>query len=84
MDDHFLKTFKQKFIVFFHSVLFVSQPVQGPDVLIKGKDWAEKGVVGREFVEGRGGEVVLADLVEGKSSTDTINKLTGSQFENDK
>lgn len=47
-----------------------------PDVLIKGKDWADKGVVGREFVEGRGGEVVLAELVEGKSSTDTINKMS--------
>jgi len=29
VNNHFLKTLKQQFIVFFHSVLFVSQPVQG-------------------------------------------------------
>ncbi len=46
-----------------------------PDVLVKGEDWAEKGVVGREFVESYGGKVVLAPLVEGKSSTATIEKM---------
>ena len=28
-----------------------------PDVLVKGEDWREKGVVGREFVESHGGSV---------------------------
>lgn len=46
-----------------------------PDVLVKGEDWAEKGVVGREFVESCGGKVVLAPIVEGKSSTVTIEKM---------
>jgi len=46
-----------------------------PDVLVKGQDWAEKGVIGREFVEARGGKVVLAPLVDGKSSTSTIEKM---------
>ncbi|MEN8128021.1 MAG: D-glycero-beta-D-manno-heptose 1-phosphate adenylyltransferase [Planctomycetota bacterium] len=46
-----------------------------PDMLVKGADWAEKGVVGREFVESYGGRVELAELVDGKSSTQTINKL---------
>lgn len=46
-----------------------------PDVLVKGQDWAEKGVIGREFVEARGGRVELAPMVEGKSSTMTIEKL---------
>jgi D-beta-D-heptose 7-phosphate kinase/D-beta-D-heptose 1-phosphate adenosyltransferase len=46
-----------------------------PDVLVKGQDWAEKGVVGREFVESYGGKVALAPLVEGKSSTTTIEKM---------
>lgn len=46
-----------------------------PDVLVKGEDWAQKGVVGREFVESYGGKVVLAPLVEGKSSTATIEKI---------
>jgi D-beta-D-heptose 7-phosphate kinase/D-beta-D-heptose 1-phosphate adenosyltransferase len=46
-----------------------------PDVLVKGQDWAQKGVVGQEFVESYGGRVVLAPLVEGKSSTITIEKM---------
>jgi len=46
-----------------------------PDVLVKGEDWAEKGVVGREIVESLGGKVILAPLVEGKSSTVTIEKM---------
>ena len=46
-----------------------------PDVIVKGQDWAQKGVVGAEFVESYGGRVVLAPLVEGKSSTATIEKI---------
>ncbi len=46
-----------------------------PDVLVKGQDWAEKGIVGREFVESIGGKIVLAPLVEGKSTTGIIEKL---------
>lgn len=46
-----------------------------PDILVKGADWAQKGVIGREFVEARGGQVILAPLVEGKSSTATIEKM---------
>jgi len=46
-----------------------------PDVLVKGQDWAQKGVVGAEFVESYGGRVVLAPLIEGKSSTATIEKI---------
>lgn len=46
-----------------------------PDVLVKGQDWAQKGVVGREFVESYGGSLRLAPLVEGKSSTATIEKM---------
>ncbi len=46
-----------------------------PDILVKGRDWAEEGVVGQEFVESYGGKVVLAPLVEGKSSTATIEKM---------
>ena len=46
-----------------------------PDVLVKGADWKDKGVIGREFVEARGGRVELATLVDGKSSTSTIEKM---------
>ncbi len=46
-----------------------------PDILVKGEDWKEKGVVGREFVESCGGKVVLAPLVEGVSTSDIISKI---------
>ncbi len=46
-----------------------------PDILVKGEDWAVKGVVGREIVESYGGKVMLAPLVKGKSSTSTIEKI---------
>jgi len=46
-----------------------------PNTLVKGQDWAEKDVVGRELVESYGGRVVLAPLVEGKSSTSIIEKM---------
>ncbi len=46
-----------------------------PDVLVKGEDWKDKGVVGREFVESYGGQVKLAKLVTGRSSTATIEKM---------
>ncbi len=45
-----------------------------PDVLVKGKDWAHY-VSGRDIVEAHGGQVVLADMVEGKSTTATIERL---------
>jgi D-beta-D-heptose 7-phosphate kinase/D-beta-D-heptose 1-phosphate adenosyltransferase len=50
-----------------------------PDVLVKGADWKDKGVIGREFVEARGGRVELAPLVDGKSSTSTIEKMKNTQ-----
>ncbi|MBI4717945.1 MAG: bifunctional heptose 7-phosphate kinase/heptose 1-phosphate adenyltransferase [Planctomycetes bacterium] len=46
-----------------------------PDVLIKGEDWARKGVVGRQFVESTGGKVVLLPLVEGLSTTGLIERI---------
>jgi D-beta-D-heptose 7-phosphate kinase/D-beta-D-heptose 1-phosphate adenosyltransferase len=46
-----------------------------PDVLVKGEDWAEKGVVGREFVESYGGRVVLAAILEGYSTSAIINRI---------
>jgi D-beta-D-heptose 7-phosphate kinase/D-beta-D-heptose 1-phosphate adenosyltransferase len=52
-----------------------------PDVLVKGEDWAQKGVVGREFVESYGGKVALAPLVEGKSSTAAIEKMKSLEVE---
>ena len=45
-----------------------------PDVLVKGRDWAHF-VAGREVVEAAGGRVVLADLVPGRSTTGTIERI---------
>ncbi len=49
-----------------------------PDVLVKGKDWAHY-VSGREIVEANGGRVVLAEMVEGRSTTATIERMRGGQ-----
>jgi rfaE bifunctional protein nucleotidyltransferase chain/domain len=45
-----------------------------PQVLVKGKDWAHY-VSGREIVEANGGSVVLAEMVDGRSTTGTIEKV---------
>lgn len=47
-----------------------------PDVLVKGKDYTVQQVVGADLVLGYGGEVVLADLLPGYSTTDIIARLT--------
>ncbi len=48
-----------------------------PDVLVKGEDWAKRGVVGREHVEAHGGRVVLVPLVEGVSTTSIAERICG-------
>jgi len=45
-----------------------------PDVLVKGNDWAHY-VSGRDIVEANGGCVVLAEMVAGKSTTATIERM---------
>lgn len=45
-----------------------------PQVLVKGKDWAHY-VSGRDVVEANGGKVVLADMVAGLSTTNTIERV---------
>ena len=46
-----------------------------PHVLAKGEDWRDKGVVGREWVEQHGGQVVLVPLVQGRSTTNVVQKI---------
>ena len=48
-----------------------------PDVLVKGGDWPDKQIVGREEVEAAGGKVVLVDVVPGYSTTDILRKIRG-------
>jgi rfaE bifunctional protein nucleotidyltransferase chain/domain len=46
-----------------------------PDVLAKGGDWALAEIVGREFVEARGGRVVRIPLREGLSTSKLIERI---------
>ena len=46
-----------------------------PDVLVKGADWAEDAIVGRDTVEGRGGRVVRVPIEAGFSTTAIVEKV---------
>ncbi len=47
-----------------------------PDVLIKGADYRADQVVGADFVRSYGGEIFLARLIEGQSTSRTIAKMS--------
>lgn len=46
-----------------------------PDVLVKGADWAEDAIVGRDVVEARGGRVVRMPIEQGFSTTTLIERI---------
>ncbi len=46
-----------------------------PDVLVKGGDYKIPEIVGSDYVLSRGGEVKSLQFVEGKSTTNIVNKL---------
>ena len=46
-----------------------------PDVLVKGGDWAVERIVGKEFVEARGGQVLSVPLREGLSTTALLERV---------
>jgi len=46
-----------------------------PDVLVKGADWAEGEIAGRDTVLARGGRVVRIDLVPGVSTSQLIRRI---------
>jgi D-beta-D-heptose 7-phosphate kinase/D-beta-D-heptose 1-phosphate adenosyltransferase len=48
-----------------------------PDVLVKGEDYAGKLVVGADWVEAHGGQVVLAPLLDGRSTTNILSRAQG-------
>ena len=54
-----------------------------PDVLVKGGDWSLEKVVGRDWVEARGGQVHLIPYTEGYSTSHIINKIKSSIRENE-
>ena len=46
-----------------------------PDILAKGEDYADKEVVGADFVRANGGRVELIPLVAGVSTTDLVLEI---------
>jgi D-beta-D-heptose 7-phosphate kinase/D-beta-D-heptose 1-phosphate adenosyltransferase len=46
-----------------------------PDILAKGGDYTLEGVVGRDFVEAYGGRVELVSFVDGKSTSNIIERV---------
>ncbi|HEY6872624.1 MAG TPA: D-glycero-beta-D-manno-heptose-7-phosphate kinase [Geobacteraceae bacterium] len=46
-----------------------------PQVLVKGGDYTPEGVVGKDLVESYGGRVELVEFVDGKSTTNIIEKI---------
>lgn len=48
-----------------------------PDIYVKGADWKGKRFPDGELAEELGGKVVFAELVEGHSTTGTINRIAG-------
>jgi len=54
-----------------HTIISVIQP----DILVKGDDWAEDAIVGRDIVEARGGRVVRVPIDKGFSTTTIVQKI---------
>jgi D-beta-D-heptose 7-phosphate kinase/D-beta-D-heptose 1-phosphate adenosyltransferase len=54
-----------------HSLIAAIQP----DVLVKGADWGENAIVGRDIVEARGGRVVRIPLAEGYSTSAIVETI---------
>ncbi len=46
-----------------------------PHVIVKGGDWTKETTVGKEVVEGAGGEVVILPFVEGSSTSQLIETI---------
>jgi D-beta-D-heptose 7-phosphate kinase/D-beta-D-heptose 1-phosphate adenosyltransferase len=46
-----------------------------PDVLVKGADWAEDAIVGRDIVEARGGRVIRMAIEPGQSTSAIIDAI---------
>ena len=66
-----------------HVCIFPEESVESlvndllPDVLVKGGDYAQKDIAGREIVEAHGGRVCALPLWQGLSSSDLINRIRG-------
>jgi D-beta-D-heptose 7-phosphate kinase/D-beta-D-heptose 1-phosphate adenosyltransferase len=49
-----------------------------PDVLVKGADYTIDKIVGADLVIKRGGKVVLAELIQGHSTTNTVQRASAT------
>jgi len=49
-----------------------------PDVLIKGGDWKDQQIVGKEFVESYGGKVETIPYLDGSSTTNIVERILKS------
>ena len=58
-----------------HAIISLVQP----DILVKGADWGEHDIVGRDVVEARGGRVVRIALSPGHSTSELIRKARGGR-----
>jgi len=47
-----------------------------PDILVKGGDYKPSQVVGHQFVRSYGGEIVVLEHAEGRSTSQTLKRLT--------
>ena len=50
-----------------------------PDVLVKGGDWGEDAIIGREVVESIGGKVVRIPEIKGASTSSIIDKIVNRE-----
>ncbi len=46
-----------------------------PDLLVKGGDWSADALAGADAVRSWGGRVVIVPLIEGRSTTNVIEKI---------
>lgn len=48
-----------------------------PKILVKGSDWAEKDIVGADYVKASGGRVARVELLQGFSTSEIIKCIKG-------
>lgn len=51
-----------------------------PEVLVKGADYTVETVVGSDLVQGWGGKVVLAKLIDGQSTTSMVDRMNKTRI----
>jgi len=49
-----------------------------PCILVKGSDWQEENIVGRDFVKSYGGKVMTIKLIKGFSTSNLLKKIATS------